>query len=185
MLRSKADIKPKGAETMTTSELPVHGERGPLPETQEQVFALRQLGTLCRVELGAAETYELALGSTSLHPFHEVLQRNRASHAARAATLAARIQALGGEAPESAGAWAAVLALLQGPALGLSDKVALRVLRAGEERVLEHYRVDGEGVDVESQRMLLAAVMPAPVESCRAVVELAAVVDSLSPPPVV
>jgi hypothetical protein len=69
--------------------------------------------------------------------------------------------------------------------LGLSDKVALRVLRAGEERVLEHYRVDGEGVDVESQRMLLADVMPAQVESCRAVVELAAVVDSLSPPPVV
>lgn len=156
------------------------------PDTPpDPALALLRLCTLCRVELAAADTYEKALAAVSLQTFHEVLQRNRASHAARALVLGTRIEALGGVAPESAGAWETFVSILQGPAMGLSDKIALRVLLEGEVRVLEHYKVDGEGVDVETQRLLLSEVMPGQVETHQAIVDLAEVVASIAPPPIV
>ena len=127
--------------------------------------AVRQLNSLLRGEISAAETYRMAIdkiadGSTS--PANAGLLREiQEEHGRAAQGLRDRIRELGGEASDSSGAWGAWAKTVQGTMNLFGDASALKSLKEGEEHGLKDYQEAVDDVDASTGQLITNQLIPA------------------------
>jgi Domain of unknown function (DUF2383) len=140
-----------------------------LPGVDTQKATLDELSSLCRGEISAVETYAQAMNSPSLTAFTPQLRRCQQSHQQRRHLLAWRIQALGGIAPESSGAWGIFARMVEGCATAIGEKAAIAALKEGEEHGLDNYRECFDKLDANSREFVHQRLFPAQQETHRVI----------------
>lgn len=126
--------------------------------------SVRQLNSLLRGEISAAETYRMAIdkvaesatGSSDVG----LLRQMQEDHGRAAQMLRQRIVALGGEASDSSGAWGAWAQTVQGTANLFGDTTALKSLKEGEEHGLKDYEEAIDDVDAQTAGMIRNECLP-------------------------
>jgi len=129
----------------------------------ENSEAIRQLNSLLRGELSAAETYRMAIDEVAKDKVSgdvATLRLMQEEHSAAAQKLRQCIRAMGGEPSESSGAWGAWAQTVQGTANLFGDVAALKSLKEGEEHGLKDYREALDDVDAGSANMIQAEMIP-------------------------
>jgi uncharacterized protein (TIGR02284 family) len=127
--------------------------------------AVRQLNSLLRGEISAAETYRMAMdkvgSSPSVAPDASLLREMQAEHGKAAQALRHRISALGGQASDSSGAWGAWAQTVQGTMNLFGDTSALKSLKEGEEHGLKDYQEALDDVDTQTAQLIRGELIPA------------------------
>jgi uncharacterized protein (TIGR02284 family) len=127
---------------------------------------VRQLNSLLRGEISAAETYRMAIDklgeSTDLNISANVaiLRDMQEDHGRAAQVLRERIRSLGGEPADSSGAWGAWAQTVQGTANLFGDTSALKSLKEGEEHGLKDYQEAIDDVDAATASILHTQLIP-------------------------
>ena len=127
--------------------------------------AVRQLNSLLRGEISAAETYRMAIdkladaSQTSANV--GLLSEIQEEHGRAAQALRDRIRELGGEASDSSGPWGVWAKFTQGTSNLLGDTAALKSLKEGEEHGLKDYREALDDVDMSSSELVQNQLIPA------------------------
>lgn len=100
----------------------------------------KELQTLLSGEVAAAETYTQAIDALpTQHQHHHLLRGLRERHGDAIKYFHDELQKRGVEPQASSGAWGHFAKAVEGSALMVSNKLALKALRAGEERGLAEY----------------------------------------------
>jgi uncharacterized protein (TIGR02284 family) len=127
--------------------------------------AVRQLNSLLRGEISAAETYKMAIDqmaeSTAASEQVGMLKQMQEDHGRAAQALRERIRALGGEASDSSGAWGAWAQTIQGTMNLFGDSSALKGLKEGEEHGLKDYQEALEDMDATTAGIVSSQFIPA------------------------
>jgi uncharacterized protein (TIGR02284 family) len=126
---------------------------------------VRQLNSLLRGEISAAETYRMAIdkvvesdeGPASVGLLREIQEE----HGRAAQEIRDRIQELGGEASDSSGAWGAWAKTVQGTMNLFGDASSLKALKEGEEHGLKDYQDAIGTVDASSKQLISNQLIPA------------------------
>src|SRR4051795_11293129 len=121
--------------------------------------SVRQLNSLLRGEISAAETYKMAIdkvadGGGSTIVSAGLLREIQEEHGRAAQGLRDRIRELGGEASDSSGAWGAWAKFTQGTANLFGDASSLKALKEGEEHGLKDYREGADDIDTTSAMLV-------------------------------
>src|SRR5258706_16308167 len=125
--------------------------------------AVRQINSLLRGEISAAETYKMAIekvadgdkvGDVS------ILRQMQEEHGRAAQELRERIRSLGGEPADSSGAWGAWAQTVQGTMNLFGDTTALKGLKEGEEHGLQDYEEALDDVDTGSRQLIANELIP-------------------------
>lgn len=124
-----------------------------------------QLRSFCRGEMAAVETYLQAIEATKDEVILGQLRNNLTSHQGRVELLRQRIQALGGEVPESSGPWGTFAKVVEGTASVMGQKSALAMLEEGEDHGLADYRADFSNLDIESRRLIAQQILPQQIQT--------------------
>jgi hypothetical protein len=129
--------------------------------------AVRQLNSLLRGEISAAETYRMAIdkaadgnsaaSSSNLGMLREIQEE----HGRAAQALRDRVRELGGEPSDSSGPWGAWAKFTQGTANLFGDAASLKSLKEGEEHGLKDYREGADDVDAASAQLIENQLIPA------------------------
>src|SRR5687767_6516627 len=125
---------------------------------------VRQLNSLLRGEISAAETYRMAIDKVSAteHAANAGLLREiQEEHGRAAQGLRDRIQELGGEASDSSGAWGVWAKTVQGTMNLFGDAASLKALKEGEEHGLKDYNEALDDVDPNSAQLIQNQLIPA------------------------
>jgi uncharacterized protein (TIGR02284 family) len=125
--------------------------------------AVRQLNSLLRGEISAAETYKMAIDKVAQNEVTDdvsTLRQMQEEHGRAAQMLRGRIRALGGEASDSSGAWGAWAQTVQGTMNLFGDSAALKSLKEGEEHGLKDYREALDDVDANSADLISSEMIP-------------------------
>ncbi len=144
-------------ETISTTG----GTNSDMGDTGETV---RQLNSLLRGEISAAETYRMAIDKVS--ESNDVanaglLREIQEEHGRAAQGIRDRIQELGGEASDSSGAWGAWAKTVQGTMNLFGDASSLKALKEGEEHGLKDYQEAADDVDPNSAQLIQNQLIPA------------------------
>ena len=126
---------------------------------------VRQLNSLLRGEISAAETYRMAIDKvvdSDEGPANAGLLREiQEEHGRAAQEIRDRIQELGGEASDSSGAWGAWAKTVQGTMNLFGDASSLKALKEGEEHGLKDYQDAIGTVDASSKQLISNQLIPA------------------------
>jgi len=140
----------------------MNGANTNMGDTGETV---RQLNSLLRGEISAAETYRMAIdkvADTDASGANAGLLREiQEEHGRAAQEIRDRIQELGGEASDSSGAWGAWAKTVQGTMNLFGDASSLKALKEGEEHGLKDYQESLDGVDPSSKQLINNQLIPA------------------------
>jgi uncharacterized protein (TIGR02284 family) len=125
--------------------------------------AVRQLNSLLRGEISAAETYRMAIDKVAdtSNASAGLLREIQEEHGRAAQGIRDRIRELGGEPSDSSGAWGAWAKTVQGTANLLGDNAALKSLKEGEEHGLKDYQEAVDDVDPTSAQLIQNQLIPA------------------------
>jgi uncharacterized protein (TIGR02284 family) len=129
--------------------------------------AVRQLNSLLRGEISAAETYRMAIdkvvdgNNVSGVANAGLLREIQEEHGRAAQGLRDRIRELGGEASDSSGAWGAWAKTVQGTMNLFGDASALKSLKEGEEHGLKDYQEAVDDVDATTAQLISNQLIPA------------------------
>ena len=129
--------------------------------------SIRQLNSLLRGEISAAETYRMAIDKLADSEKGEaqanvgLLRSIQEEHGRAAQAVRDRIKELGGEASDSSGAWGAWAQTVQGTMNLFGDTSALKGLKEGEEHGLKDYQEALDDVDTTSQQLIQNQLIPA------------------------
>ena len=128
--------------------------------------AVRQLNSLLRGEISAAETYRMAIdkvadGGGAGLANAGLLREIQEEHGRAAQGLRDRIRELGGEASDSSGAWGAWAKTVQGTMNLFGDASALKSLKEGEEHGLKDYQEAVDDVDATTAQLISNQLIPA------------------------
>ena len=127
---------------------------------------VRELNSLLRGEISAAETYRMAIekiaASTDTASQGNVglLTSIQEEHDRAAQTLRDRIAELGGEPSDSSGAWGAWATSVQGAMNLFGDSSALKSLKEGEEHGLKDYESMVDELDATSAQLVHNQLIP-------------------------
>jgi uncharacterized protein (TIGR02284 family) len=133
--------------------------------TTDMGETVRQLDSLLRGEISAAETYKMAIdkavasGDEAMNA--HLLREIQEEHGRAAQGLRDRIRELGGEASDSSGAWGTWAQAVQGTANLFGDASSLKALKEGEEHGLKDYTEATDDVDDTTRAMLEQQLIPA------------------------
>ena len=125
---------------------------------------VRQLNSLLRGEISAAETYRMAIDKVSESNDAAnagLLREIQEEHGRAAQGIRDRIQELGGEASDSSGAWGAWAKTVQGTMNLFGDSSSLKALKEGEEHGLKDYHEAVDDVDPNSAQLIQNQLIPA------------------------
>jgi len=125
--------------------------------------AVRQLNSLLRGEISAAETYKMAIdkvADSNTGADVTILQQMQEEHGRAAQELRERIRSLGGEPSDSSGAWGAWAQTVQGTMNLFGDAAALKSLKEGEEHGLKDYQEALDDTDAESADLIQSELIP-------------------------
>lgn len=133
-------------------------------ETAETGEGVRQLNSLLRGEISAAETYRMAIdkvadGDDATNA--GLLREIQEEHGRAAQGLRDRIRELGGEASDSSGAWGVWAKTVQGTMSLFGDSSSLKALKEGEEHGLKDYQEAVDDVDSSSAQLIQNQLIPA------------------------
>ncbi len=131
-----------------------------------------RLQAFYRGEMSAVETYERAFSVAAFVGVADVLRRCQASHQQRVALLRARLNAMGGDVPESSGLWGKMVTMLEEAAASVSEKVAIGILEEGEDHGLEGYHAHLEALPPDDRTFVEEHLLPAQLETHRAMSNL-------------
>ena len=125
---------------------------------------VRQLNSLLRGEISAAETYRMAIdkvadGDKAANA--GLLREIQEEHGRAAQGIRDRIRELGGDASDSSGAWGAWAKTVQGTMNLFGDASSLKALKEGEEHGLKDYQEALEDVDATSAQLIQNQLIPA------------------------
>ena len=128
--------------------------------------AVRQLNSLLRGEISAAETYRMAIDKLNdpdkgTAASAGLLSQIQEEHGRACQALRDRIRELGGEPSDSSGAWGAWAKLTQGTSNLLGDTAALKSLKEGEEHGLKDYQEAVDDIDASSADLVQNQLIPA------------------------
>jgi hypothetical protein len=127
--------------------------------------AVRQLNSLLRGEISAAETYRMAIDKLiedERDPGQvAILRELQRDHIRAASIFRKRIAELGEASGESSGAWGAWAKVAMGTAQLFGDNAALRALKDGEDHGLKEMRLSVENLDAESAELVEKGLIPA------------------------
>jgi DNA-binding ferritin-like protein len=127
--------------------------------------SVRQLNSLLRGEISAAETYRQAMDKVSdsddVPGSVGLLREIQEDHGRAAQALRERIRALGGTPSDSSGAWGVWAQTVQATANLFGDASALKSLKEGEEHGLKDYREGVEDIDAASANLIQNHLIPA------------------------
>jgi hypothetical protein len=126
----------------------------------------RQLNSLLRGEISAAETYRMAIEKAAGEAAPQsasagLLQSIQEDHSRAAQSLRDRIREMAGEASDSSGAWGAWAKLATGMAGLLGEGAMFRALKEGEEFGLRDYEQAMDELDVTSVELIENQLIPA------------------------
>ena len=124
---------------------------------------VRQLNSLLRGEISAAETYRMAIDKVADAGDAAnagLLREIQEEHGRAAQGIRDRIRELGGEASDSSGAWGAWAKTVQGTMNLFGDASALKSLKEGEEHGLKDYEEALDGVDADSGQLIRNQFIP-------------------------
>ena len=127
------------------------------------------LNKLLEFELGARDTYQQNLTSTSEKSFSKVLQENRESHSERVKSLQDAIKKLDGHEVATAKLWGAFGKVIGGATAAMNDKATIEVLVSGEDSLLEEYK---SMLDKRGNSAILSKLMAKQEESRRLIDQL-------------
>lgn len=132
------------------------GERTPSGQDISTLMSLH------RGELAAVASYERVIGWHGALSTRVDLPKVRNDHSTAAATLAARIRALGGTPDTSPGVWGGSTQLLSATASAIGEKSALELLRAGEKHGQDEYNeaLEDDDVDAETKSIIRSQLLP-------------------------
>lgn len=124
---------------------------------------VRQLNSLLRGEISAAETYRMAIdkATATTNSNAAVLREIQEEHGRAAQAIRDRIRELGGEASDSSGAWGAWAKTVQGAMNLFGDTSSLKALKEGEEHGLKDYRDALKDIDATSAQLIQNQYIPA------------------------
>ena len=125
--------------------------------------AVRQLNSLLRGEISAAETYRMAIDKVADHHNANagLLREIQEEHGRAAQGIRDRIRELGGEPSDSSGAWGAWAKTVQGTMNLFGDAAALKSLKEGEEHGLKDYQEAIDDVDPSTAQLIQNQLIPA------------------------
>ena len=126
---------------------------------------LRQLNSLLRGEISAAETYRRAIDKVADSDKSQmnnlnIMREIQEEHGRAAQALRDRIRELGGEPSDSSGAWGAWAKFTQGTANIFGDASALKSLKEGEEHGLKDYQEAIDDIDMTSAQLVQNQLIP-------------------------
>ena len=135
------------------------------PDMNHTSETVRQLNSLLRGEISAAETYRMAIDKIADSPDASsntgLLREIQEEHGRAAQGIRDRIQELGGEASDSSGAWGAWAKTVQGTMNLFGDSSSLKALKEGEEHGLKDYQEAMDDVDASSGQLIQNQLIPA------------------------
>ena len=127
--------------------------------------AVRQLNSLLRGEISAAETYRMAIDKASDSEKAAanvgLLREIQEEHGRAAQGIRDRIRELGGEASDSSGAWGMWAKTVQGAMSLFGDAASVKALKEGEEHGLKDYQEAVDDVDTTSAQFIRNQLIPA------------------------
>ena len=126
--------------------------------------SVRQLNSLLRGEISAAETYRMAIDKVADAGDAAnagLLREIQEEHGRAAQGIRDRIRELGGEASDSSGAWGVWAKTVQGTMNLLGDAASLKALKEGEEHGLKDYQEAVDDVDPNSAQLIQNQLIPA------------------------
>jgi uncharacterized protein (TIGR02284 family) len=132
-------------------------------EFDDKGEAVRQINSLLRGEISAAETYKMAIekvGDGEKVADVTVLRQMQEEHGRAAQELRERIRSLGGEPSDSSGAWGAWAQTVQGTMNLFGDAAALKSLKEGEEHGLKDYQEALDDTDTETAQLIQNEFIP-------------------------
>ena len=118
------------------------------------------LGDFLRGEIAALETYRQALEKIDDPDIRSTLSECLREHEGRADGLRNRIVSMGGQAPDSPGAWGGFAKLVEGGAGLVGVSAAIAALEEGEDRALEMYRRKLASVDEDTRDFVERELLP-------------------------
>jgi hypothetical protein len=124
--------------------------------------AIKRLNSLLRGELSAVQTYQQALQKTGVDPDGVQLRQLHQDHIEAANILRQQVHHHGGEPDHGSGAWGVFAQAVEGSARLFGNTVAMKALRAGEERGIKDYEralEDGE-IPPDSQLLIRSDLLP-------------------------
>src|SRR2546428_2687651 len=126
--------------------------------------SVRQLNSLLRGEISAAETYRMAIekvadGDNVANA--GLLREIQEEHGRAAQAIRDRIRELGGEPSDSSGAWGAWAKFTEGMANLFGDTASLKALKEGEEHGLKDYVSGLNDIDASSADLVQNQLIPA------------------------
>lgn len=132
------------------------------PENDE---CARQLNSLLRGEIAAAETYAIAIEKMieeGREPAHVALLRAlRQDHVKTAESIRRRIVEIGGIPDESSGAWGAWAKFAMGTAQIFGDAAVLHTLKDGEAHGLKDLEEAAKSLNSQCVEMIRGELLPA------------------------
>ena len=126
--------------------------------------AVRQLNSLLRGEISAAETYRMAIDKVADAGDAAnagLLREIQEEHGRAAQGIRDRIRELGGEPSDSSGAWGAWAKFTQGTANLFGDAASLKSLKEGEEHGLKDFEEGIDDIDATSAELVQNQLIPA------------------------
>ena len=132
-------------------------------EFDDRGEAVRQINSLLRGEISAAETYKMAIekiADSDVSEHAQVLRQMQEEHGRAAQELRERIRSLGGEPSDSSGAWGAWAQTVQGTMNLFGDAAALKSLKEGEEHGLKDYQEALDDTDQLTASLIQSELIP-------------------------
>jgi hypothetical protein len=126
----------------------------------ETTTTIEKLNLFLREELAAVETYDEALRGRSAATGKRELSLCQRSHEKRVAALRMKIAALGGTPASSSGLRGGWEKVLERGAAAVSQDMAVRVLEAGEDRILRDYRETLSTLDTKARDFVVDSILP-------------------------
>ena len=126
--------------------------------------AVRQLNSLLRGEISAAETYRMAIDKVADGDNVAnagLLREIQEEHGRAAQGIRDRIRELGGEAADSSGAWGVWAKTVQETMNLFGDTSSLKSLKEGEEHGLKDYERALPDLDTSSAQLVSNQYIPA------------------------
>lgn len=132
------------------------------PVTATHETYVRQLNSLLRGEISAAETYGIAIQRVGDDHAEEVSQLREIAreHSEQARDLRLQIERLGGSPDQTSGAWGRYAKAVEAVATLFGDASALRALKEGEEHGLRDYERALSEVDPVSRQLIEQVFIP-------------------------
>jgi hypothetical protein len=140
-----------------------------------------EMNTLLSEELGAVQSYDLALERAKNPRVIQTLERCRQCHFDRSGLLKKRIEASGGEPTENSGLWGGFDKWVQQSATSERDAVAL--LEESEAERLVNYEADRSILPVEVLGVVEQNLLPAQHETHLAISMLLREISPIKPAP--